>query len=268
MPFFKKTIAGLLCLLFLCGAAAAIFLTVAGRHYVVPILMYHSVCPQAAEENRLNVTTETFEKQMRFLKEHDYNVISVEELADLLSAGEKLPPRTLAITFDDGYRDNYLYALPVLKKYGLRASVFIIVDEVGRSSGDKLTDKLSWEEIRKMQDSGVFTIGSHAMGPEPLTRIKSQEEVKRQIFDSRRIISQRLGKEVNVFSYPEGAFDPAIRQLVIEAGYKAAVATRPGRDYPDDDIFALRRLRISENAGNLFVFWVETSGLYTFMKKR
>lgn len=265
MRFLKKII---VCLLLLFTAAAVIFFSVTSRHYVVPILMYHSVCPEAAKENKLNITTRAFEKQMRFLKKHRYNVITVEELAGLLLAKKKIPPKTVAITFDDGYRDNYLYALPILKKYGLRATVFIIVDEVGRSTGDKLIDKLSWEEIRQMQDSGAFTIGSHALGPEPLTNIKSQEEIRRQVFDSRKILKEQLGKEVNTFSYPEGKFNPEIRRLVIAAGYKAAVATKPGGDYADDDIFALKRLRISENAGNLFVFWAESSGFYTFMKER
>lgn len=243
------------------------FIIVASRNYVVPVLMYHSVCPEAAYENRLNITTATFEKQMRFLKERHYNVVRVEELAALISAKKKIPPKTIAITFDDGYRDNYIYALPILMKYAIPAAVFVIVDEVGRSTGDKLTDKLTWEEIKEMQDSGVFTIGSHAMGAERLVNIKSREELNRQISGSKEILEEKLGKKVNVFSYPEGAFDPEVRQLVIDAGYRAAVATNPGRDYPNDDTFALKRLRISENAAELFVFWVETSGLYTFMKE-
>jgi len=70
-----------------------------------------------------------------------------------------------------------------------------------------------------------------------------------------------------MFSYPEGRFDDKIRQLVIDAGYRLAVATHPGKYYPNDDIFALKRLRISENAKGLFVFWAETSGFYTFIKE-
>ncbi|MFH0935506.1 MAG: polysaccharide deacetylase family protein [Candidatus Omnitrophota bacterium] len=241
-----------------------IFIAVASRHYVPPVIMYHSVLPGAKYENRLAVSVRTFERQMRFLKNHRYNVVTLQELADLVRRKNKIPPRTVAITFDDGNKDNYTYAFPILKKYGLPATLFVIVGEVGGLR----QDKLSWEEVRQMQDSGIFTIGSHALGPEPLTKIKSEEELRRQIFDSRKILKEQLGKEAEIFSYPEGRFNPEIRRLVIAAGYKAAVTTNPGRDYPDDDIFALKRLRISENAGDLFVFWVETSGFYTFMKER
>ncbi|MDI6605626.1 MAG: polysaccharide deacetylase family protein [Candidatus Omnitrophota bacterium] len=261
MRWFKRIAFGFLILF---ASAFLVFAAVASRHYVVPIIMYHRVLPGATYADRLVVSVETFDRQMRFLKINRYNVITLEKLADLIRQKKKIPPKTVSITFDDGYEDNYTNAFPVLKKYGLAATLFVIVGEVG----DRHKNKLSWEEIKQMQDSGIFSIGSHALGPEPLTNIKSREEISRQIFDSRRILKEQLGKEVNTFSYPEGGFDPRIRQLVIAAGYKAAVATHPGRDYPDDDIFALKRLRISENAGNLFVFWVETSGFYNFMKER
>lgn len=76
-----------------------------------------------------------------------------------------------------------------------------------------------------------------------------------------------MGCPVNAFSYPEGRFNDRIRKLVINAGYKLAVATNPGKKFPSDDIFALKRLRISSTSNNLFVFWIETSGFYTFVKE-
>jgi len=239
---------------------AAVF----NHHYVVPVIMYHSVSPQATEANRLSVSAASFERQMRFLKEHRYNVVTLEELAALISEKKKIPPRTIAITFDDGYKDNYEWAFPVLKKFNLPATVFVIIDEIGRPQ----QDRLSWEEVKAMQDSGLVTIGSHCMGPDPLTKISAPDEIKRQIFESRRVLEEKLGRKVFAFSYPEGRFTSQIRGLVIDAGYKVAVATNPGRHYPDDDVFALKRLRISHTSDNLFVFWAETSGYYTFIKER
>jgi len=211
----------------------------------------------------LIVSPETFDRQMSFLKRHKYNIVPLETLANLIKEKEKIPPKTVAITLDDGYRDNYTNAFPILKKYNLPATIFIIVEEVGRPLGDRL----SWGEIKIMQDSGIITFGSHTLGPTPLINIKSDEELKRQIFDSKRVLEEKLGREVRLFSYPEGMFNAKIRQMVIEAGYTCAVATNPGKYYPDDDIFALKRIRISERAKNMFVFAVETSGLYTFMKE-
>lgn len=242
------------------------FLFVAGvfkANYCLPIIMYHSVNPDATPQNLLAVTPLTFERQMRFLKERRYNVVPLAVAADLIRSKKKIPARTIAITFDDGYKDNYTYALPILKKYGLAATIFVIIEEVGRPENDRL----SWGQIQEMRDSGIFSVGSHTLGAEPLIKIKSDEEVARQVFDSKKILEQRLGRAIDAFSYPEGMFNKRIRQLVINAGYKAAVATNPGRQFPDDDVFALKRLRISSNCHNLFVFWVETSGFYNFMRE-
>ena len=231
--------------------------------YVAPIIMYHSVNPDAVAENRLAVPTEAFERQMRFLKEHHYNVLSLESLAGLIKEKKKIPRKSIAITFDDGYKDNYIYAFPILKKYNLPATMFIIVDEVGRPQADRL----SWDEIKTMQDSGIITFGSHTLGHEHLPDIKSEQDLKKQIFDSMGILEEKLNKKITIFSYPNGGFNDRVRRIVIDAGYKLAVATNPGKKFANDDIFALKRLRISANCNNLFVFWVETSGYYNFMRE-
>ncbi|MCX5714859.1 MAG: polysaccharide deacetylase family protein [Candidatus Omnitrophica bacterium] len=113
----------------------------------------------------------------------------------------------------------------------------------------------------------MISIESHTLGPEPLVDIKEDKELRSQIFDSKKILEKKLGAAVNVFSYPGGFFTPYIRQLVIDAGYKAAVATNPGQNYPIDDVYALKRLRISENSKNVAIFWLESSGFYTFIKE-
>ena len=118
-----------------------------------------------------------------------------------------------------------------------------------------------------MQESGLITIGSHTIGPEPLINIKSEDELKKQIFDSKKILEEKLGRPANLFSYPGGFFNKHIKDLVIAAGYKGAVATSPGKRYPNNDIFALKRLRISESTRNLFVFWFEITGYYKFTQE-
>jgi peptidoglycan/xylan/chitin deacetylase (PgdA/CDA1 family) len=243
-----------------------IFFCIAVLHnkYVPPVLMYHSVNPTPAAGRMLTVSVETFRRQMHFLKAHRYNVIPLEELAALVKEKKKIPPRTLALTFDDGYVDNYTYAFPILKQYALPATLFIIVNEVGRAQNDRL----NWGQIKEMQSSGLVTIGSHTMGPEPLINLKSEADVKNEIFSSKKALEYALGRDVRAFSYPEGKFNGKIRQLVIDAGYTLAVATSPGKQFPGDDVYLLKRLRISENAKNLFVFWFETSGYYNFIKER
>lgn len=240
----------------------------ARKNYVFPVLMYHSVNPEAVPENRLAVTPRAFDSQMAFLKRFHYNVLPLEDAAKLIKAKKGMPARSVAITFDDGYQDNYAYAFPILKKYNFPATVFIITQEVGRINPSGIKDRLSWGEIKTMQDSGLITFGSHTLGPEPLVNIESEEEIRRQIFYSKKALEDKLGRSINLFSYPEGKFNKHIRQLVIDAGYQAAVVTSPGAKFASNDTFAIKRLRISSTSNNPLVFWIETSGLYTFIKER
>jgi peptidoglycan/xylan/chitin deacetylase (PgdA/CDA1 family) len=210
----------------------------------------------------LIVHPKTFKRQMRLLKKGGYNILPLESLAGLIRDNKKLPPKALVITFDDGYKDFYTYAFPVLKKYKIPATMFIIVNEVGRP------DRLSWEEIEEMQSSGLITFGSHCIGPEPLINIKSDEELKRQIFGSKKELEKRLGRSVNMFSYPEGFLNDYIRELVIAAGYKLAVATKTGSCRSYKDIFALKRIRVSESSGNFINLWIKASGYHSFFKDR
>jgi peptidoglycan/xylan/chitin deacetylase (PgdA/CDA1 family) len=126
---------------------------------------------------------------------------------------------------------------------------------------------LTWDEIKVMQDSGLITFGSHTLSHKYLEEFKNEEDLKKEVFDSKRILEEKLGRKVNIFSYPTGRFTPRMRQMVIDAGYKVAVTTSPGKNFANNDIFALKRLRISATCDNLFVFWVETSGYYTFLKE-
>jgi len=232
------------------------------QQYVLPILMYHSVKPSVASGNRLIVSVNTLERQMNFLKKHNYNVLNLEDAAALIKGRRKLPPKSIVLTFDDGNKDNYTYAFPILKKYNLPATIFLIFSEVGRP------DRLSWEEINRMRDSGLISFGSHTINHPFLEYIKSDEELKREISGSKAMLEKKLGRPVDTFSYPMGRFDSKVRQFVVDAGYKAGVVSNPGKDYPNDDVFVLKRLRISENAGNLFIFWIETSGYYNFIREQ
>ncbi len=243
-------------------AAAAVFTVNYFRHnYVVPVLMYHSVKQEVPAGNRLIVSSAAFDRQMEFLKRNHYNVVPLEEVVRLVKGKQAVPARTVVITFDDGYADNYSVAFPVLKKYGIPATIFIIVNEVGRPG------MLTWEQIRIMRDSGLISFGSHTLNHPYLVDVTSLEELKKELIGSRRVLEEKLGRPVNTFCYPGGGFNQRVRQAVIDAGYTAAVASNPGKRFANDDLFALKRLRISENAANLFVFWVESSGYYNLMRE-
>ena len=252
----KKLIIG--CAAGVCILSAVIFIR---GQYVLPIAMYHSVQPSVPGENRLIVSTGVFERQMKFLKENNYSVLTLEQAADVISRKIRGPRRAVVLTFDDGNLDNYTYAYPILKKYGLPATIFLVVNDIGK------TDKLNWEQIREMKESGLISFGSHSLNHPFLECIKSGSELVNEINGSKAALEAALGSPVDTFSYPCGRLNADVRQRVVDAGYKAAVVTNPGKKVVNDDIFALKRLRISENAGNIFVFWFETTGYYNLIRE-
>jgi peptidoglycan/xylan/chitin deacetylase (PgdA/CDA1 family) len=230
----------------------------ARAQYVVPVIMYHKIDGNSAV-SRLSVSPKSFKAQMNFLKKHKYNVVKFEDLAEMLKE-KKLPSKTIAITFDDGYEDNYLNAYPILKETGLTATIFVIPAMVGKEG------YLTWGQIAEMSESGLVTIGSHTLTHSCLPGMAVQQ-LGREIAGSKSSIEGHLGKKVNTFSYPLGGFDKAAREEVIKAEYKIAAATNPGKKYPKHDLFAMKRLRISNSSDNLFVFWFEITGFYTWIKE-
>jgi len=236
-------------------AAAVLY---AKAQYVVPVIMYHNIDEHSAS-SRLSVSPEKFKRQMNFLKNHKYNVVKLEDLAGMLKKN-KLPSKTIAITFDDGYENNYTNAYPVLKKLGLQATIFIIPAMIGTDG------YLNWSQVIEMSESGFIEIGSHTM-THPWLPTQPKENLDPEIRGSKSAIESRLNKESSSFSYPLGGFNKDVREKVIEAGYKIAVATNPGKKYPKHDLFAMKRLRISSTSDNLFVFWFEITGFYTWIKE-
>jgi peptidoglycan/xylan/chitin deacetylase (PgdA/CDA1 family) len=229
--------------------------------YELPILMYHSVDRAVPKGNVLTVTVDTFERQMAFFKKNHYRVLPLDSVADYVSKKSKVSSRVVALTFDDGYEDNYTYAFPILKKYNFPATVFVIVSEVGKPG------RLNWDQIREMRSSGLISFGSHTLTHPFLPQIKSDQLLKNEILGSKNELELRLGAAVDTFCYPMGRFDPRVEAVVKDSGYKLAVATNPGDKFSSRDIFAIKRLRISENSRNLFVFWFETTGYYDLIRE-
>lgn len=246
-------------------AFAAIFIITAvvayyiSTKYTVPVIMYHNI-DNNSKTSALSVSSESFRRQMGFFYKNGYHVVSLEKLTELIKQKKNLF-KTIAITFDDGYENNFLNAYPVLKKYNLPATIFVTINYVGNPG------YLTWEQVKQMSDSGIIDIGGHGLTHEYLPHIKDKQKLKNEVFKSKEIIESKINTAVVSFSYPGGGFNKDIISLVKEAGYKVACATNPPKEYPKNDIFVLKRLRISRTSDNLFVFWIETSGFYTWIKE-
>lgn len=243
-----------------------VWLGVVCSHYTVPILMYHHVDNKELLKSKLGVSPEAFERQMRFLRENKYNVIGVKELVALLRDKKRIPYKTVAVTFDDGYLNNYIYAFPILKKYNIPATIFVVVDRVGKRLGSD--DYMNIGQIKELLDSGLITIGSHALTHPNLAEVGSEDKLKEETYGSKVVLEDMLKTKIDIFSYPYGSLNTKVEDFVRQAGYLGAVGTNFPRHTKNVDIYALKRLRISENCKNMFIFWVETSGFYTYIKEQ
>jgi peptidoglycan/xylan/chitin deacetylase (PgdA/CDA1 family) len=228
--------------------------------YVIPVIMYHSI-DYNDRFTKLSVSPESFERQMKFLRDRRYNVIGLDKVVEYMQKKQKIPPRTIAVTFDDGFYNNYEYAYPVLKRYHIPATFFIIVKMIGEPG------YLGWKEIREMSDSGLVTIGSHSVSHIWMPAMGAVD-LERELRSSKETLENALGRKVDAFCYPIGAHNDRIKKAAAEAGYLCAVTTNPGRTAPSDDVFGIKRIKISRTSDSLLVFWAETSGFYTWVKEQ
>lgn len=199
----------------------------------VPILAYHQV---SEVEDIYSVTAAQFEEQMNYLSSEGYTAISLEELFASYEGKFSLPKKPIIITFDDGYEDNFLTALPIMEKYHMRSTVFIVTDLVGTP------EYLSWPEIREMQKRHT-EIGSHTVSHVGLGNLTGEEQ-NRQILESKAILERYLGKPIKFLAYPYGQYSALTQQLLQQAGYKGACSGIPGQNGKEVDAYALKRVNV------------------------
>jgi peptidoglycan/xylan/chitin deacetylase (PgdA/CDA1 family) len=200
------------------------------------ILMYHSISDHP--EYFSAVTPASFEAQMEHLARSGRSVIPLAELVRRLESGEPLGG-SVAITFDDGYRDNYLAAFPVLKSHGFPATVFVTTDAIGTVDKRGL-EMLSESEIREMHASGLIAIEPHTK-THPIVPALAAREARAEIEESKAAIESLVRAPATIFAYPYGAYDDAIADVVRDCGYGAAVTVTEGTVSHDADPFRLPR---------------------------
>lgn len=217
------------------------------RQVAVPILMYHRinvVTPATPAASRpLSVHPADFARQMAWLKRHRYRTITQRELFEALMCGRPLGPRPIMITFDDGYRDVFFKASPVLMRLGMRATAYVVS---GRISG-RDPSFLTWPLLHALERRGI-EIGSHTVAHHDMTSL-SDAEMLEDLTSSRRDLERELRHPVPWLAYPFGAYNERAETLARRAGYLLAVTTRPGTVQSARQPFALPRLRILDSTG-------------------
>jgi peptidoglycan/xylan/chitin deacetylase (PgdA/CDA1 family) len=217
--------------------------------YTVPVLMYHSIAN--VPESTLSVTLENFKKQMQYLEDKGYSVISLEELVDMILVGEKFSRKEVVLTFDDGFEDNYIKAFPVLSKHDMPAIIFLETAHIG--SGDMY---LSWDQVKVMAKNNI-EFGAHTQTGAYLPSIKESHMLFSEVAQSKSDIESRIGKEVKFFCYPTGGFNDRIKEVVQSSGYKAACTTNRGFDRFNTDVYEINRIKVTDSDMESMPFLVE-----------
>ncbi len=212
-----------------------------GYRVHVPILMYHYVRivtdPRDRAGRDLSVTPLHFAQQMDLLHRQGFHTITLDDLLFAIVDGEQLPSNPVVLTFDDGYEDFYTTAFPILQRYGLQSTSFIITGKVG------WPDYMSWDQLRKLQSTGLVQFESHTvdhldMGH--MSRIRAQYEM----LTSKITLEQQLHTRVDYLCYPSGHYDAAVLSLLTIDGYRAGIGTAYGTWHGVNDLDALTRVRI------------------------
>lgn len=223
------------------------------------VLMYHMVSKPGtgAKFNGLRVSPDRFERQLRWLRDNGFHFATMSDLV----AGS-VPARTVAITFDDGYEDNYTQAFPLLKKYGARATLYLVVERHDRdwstykkahhASGELMREsKLSDAQVREMLQSGVFELGAHTLTHANLPTL-SDADRQAEVAGAKQSLENTFATTVGSFAYPFGIFGDTDVAAVRAAGYSNAVTTVDGIDaHPYADPLRIKRVKISGKDNHL-----------------
>lgn len=255
MKIFKRLFIIIAVILILAGVFYTFWLS---PRYVVPILMYHRF---GNEESTLFVTPLNFERQMAYLKKKGYNVVSLNELTEGIKNNKRFRHNTVVITIDDGYKDNYMYAYTVLKKYNFTATIFISPNLINSNE-----DFLTWDEVMTMLRDDI-TVGGHTKNHVYLPSLSDDRILWDEIAGAKEAIEENVNAKVDYFCYPTGGFNEKVKAMVKRAGYKAACTTNRGLVDLNKDLYELKRIKVTNSDTNRpLSFWAKVSGYYNLFR--
>jgi len=208
---------------------------------IVPILMYHHIADLPLDATELQTTwtvsPKNFDAQMQWLARNGFHTISMAQLVAHLKHHQPLPAKPIIISFDDGWQEQYTTAFPILTKYGLSGTFFVYTRPLDH------TEFMTWAQLQELVAAGM-DIQSHSL-THPHLRALAPDAAYKEIAESKAMLEKRLGKPVIAFCYPFGEYNQAIIEMVQRAGYAGAVTLASGYRQRADELYTLRRIRVS-----------------------
>ncbi len=228
----------------------------------VPILMYHRIADIPGDRNAL--PKEKFAEQLEYLSTHNYHTITPEQLYNHFVNKAKLPKNPVLLTFDDGYQDNYLEALPLLKKYNMTAVVFPIYNWIGKPNkwenfGKQETTTMNLTELKSWLNHGL-DIQPHTADHPFLTQC-NEEKLNLEIIDTKTKFEKLLDKPMDYLCYPYGFFNQQVINIVKKANYKMAFAIFENVPLWHINLFALPRIPIPSHQ-KMWEFKLKVSSIH------
>jgi len=232
----------------------------------VPVLMYHHVSPSGRE---LNIFPDFFEEQLNLIQRKGWQTLSGDEFLNCFQQA-KTPGKKVLITFDDGFADNYIYAYPLLKKYGMKALLFVttsIIKDVDMprtnyiplphreawqmASTERCAEVMcTWRELKEMEESGTFDVQAHGMTHNTPSLIKDgkYDELKEDLLAGKKTLEEKLSKEIHHLAWPKGVYDKQGIELALNMGFRALYTTERGAN-TQDNLTQIRRLPVKNKGG-------------------
>jgi peptidoglycan/xylan/chitin deacetylase (PgdA/CDA1 family) len=239
----------------------------------LPILMYHSIADDVESETapyyRVCTRPAVFREHMTAIVNGGYRVIPLEGVIERLLQGRSLPEKSVIITFDDGFRNFYTDAFPVLQEHGFSATVFLPTAFIGRQRRSfKAKECLTWAEVCELQKCGIC-FGSHTVNHPNLIEL-SWPEIKKELSASKLELEHNLGEAMTTFAHPfafpqaERDYVERFRALLVELGYSCCVTTTIGRVESSADPYRLPRLPVN-SLDDFALFRAKLEGAYDWL---
>lgn len=209
-----------------------------------PVFNYHHIRPMPSvasstiTDRAFTVTPEGLETHLRYFRDNGYEIVLLDDLVNYFETGKPLPTKAAALTFDDGWEEHYKNAFPILKKYGVKATFFVPTGWVGQAW------IMSWKQMKEMKEAGMI-FGSHAISHPDLTKV-SDEDLKKELEDSKKSLEENLGVKIDYISYPAGMYNDKVIEAVKAAGYKAAAGVYKVIEQSPKYLWSIRRFHADD----------------------
>ena len=201
----------------------------------IKVLMYHSI--GFDNYSIFRVTQKNFKEQMKYLHDNNYTTLSLDDVYNYFTINKPLPPRSVLITFDDGYVDNYTSAYPILKQYNMKATIFMITNNI-----DKSSSYLTSNQIKELISNGV-DVESHTANHEQLD-ILSKDQLEKTLLASKNTLEGITNKQIKYIAYPFGKSNSQVAAISKKLGYKMAFTTPYHYTKKSDGLFNLHRISV------------------------